>query len=157
MKRCSQQGRVASRSRGQKIIYQLTHPLGQCVQPDLKVIADYGAVDRIIEDAFQSSQKRVLARRQHVAEPVHGLHESHGGPARPVQTTWSRKLKVDRHVTEPDWPDTGIGMDGHAGRDCVRQSELVGSRNTVHEQSSFVSAGHRIDNSSVIGIGRFSG
>src|SRR5712692_9009959 len=48
-------------------------------------------------------------------------------------------------------------MNGHAGWDCVGQSELVGGRYAVHQQSGLVSAGHRINNSGVIGIGSFSG
>lgn len=112
---------------------------------------------RVSKDGEKATPQLSVVRGEHVPQPVERLDEAHGGPARPVKAAGRCMAKVDDEFPETDRAEACIGQYGDARRDSVGQSEVIGRRDAVHEDSNAILAGERVDYGAGVGRGGFSG
>ena len=72
---------------------------------------------------------------------IQGLHNSHGGTPRPIESTGCGEFKVDGQIVELDGTATGVRVNNDAGRHSIGQTEIVGGGHTIDQQAQLITAG----------------
>ena len=85
---------------------------------------------------------------------MQSLHDWHRRPAGPVKAARSSEFEIDSELVHLDRPEPRTGVDCHVRGDGIGQAELIGRRNAIDQKSRLVAASHRVDDCSVIRIGR---
>lgn len=105
---------------------------------------------RIGQQLAQAVQDAVAVGDQRVFQPVQRLYDPHGGTTGPVETTGRSLLEVDGQLVEFDRSAACIGVDGDAGRDGVRQAEIIRRRHAIHQQTKLVAPSNGLDDCAIV-------
>ena len=78
-----------------KFGHKVAHPCRERVETAPKVVANHLALFWIIQNFPDPLEDGITVGGKHVVEPVKGLDDSHGWPARPIESARSSQLKID--------------------------------------------------------------
>ena len=128
-----------------KLTHQRLHPGRHCWQTVFQIISDSRPVLWVPEDSLETHHDAVSIGREQVLQPVQGLHDTHGGAARPVETAGRRLLERNRLIAKLDRAEAVIGRHGHTGGNRRRKAKIVCCRYSIHDEAGLISSGDRID------------